>query len=195
MAFKPSARRKKGEGYKEPDLLVVMNLMVCLIPLLLSCAEFVKLGNIELVMPETSGGGGGSGPVDPKVETQKLMTLNVLITEFGFTIQSTIRGIEPSVNGDPNASISVKQTNLPPEDEHYWSSKYDFKSLNDKMVSLRKEAEAGGYSDVGNIQITAAEGIKYQLVVFTIDAVRYHYDKDREIDKELFPAVALGAAL
>jgi len=194
MAFKPSARRKKGDGYKEPDLLVVMNLMVCLIPLLLSCAEFVKLGNIELVMPETSGGG-GSGPVDPKVEVQKLLTLNVLITEYGFTIQSTLRGIEPSPAGDPNASISVKQTNLPPEDEHFWSSKYDFKALNDKMISLRKEAEAGGYSDVGNIQITAAEGIKYQLVVFTIDAVRYHYDKNREIDKELFPAVALGAAL
>ena len=138
---------------------------------------------------------GGSGPVDPKVEVQKLLTLNVLITEYGFTIQSTLRGIEPSPAGDPNASISVKQTNLPPEDEHFWASKYDFKALNDKMVSLRKEAEAGGYSDVGSIQITAAEGIKYQLVVFTIDAVRYHYDKDREIDKELFPAVALGAAL
>lgn len=195
MAFKPSARRKGDNEYKEPDLLVVMNLMVCLIPLLLSCAEFVKLGNIELVMPESSSGGGGASNSDPKVEQKKNLGLTVLITEFGFTIQSQIRGIEPSTNGDPNATIPVKQTNLSVDDDAYWKSKYDFKALNDKMVAMKKEVSGAGYADDVNVQITAAEGIKYQLVVHTIDAIRYHYNKDKEIDQELFPAVSLGAVL
>lgn len=195
MAFKPSDRRKKGEGYKEPDLLVVMNLMVCLIPLLLSCAEFVKLGTLELVMPESSGGGGG-GSSNPNVEVKKNLELKVLITDAGFTIQSTLRGIEPSTNGDPNASISVRQTALAATDEHYFDEKYDYKALTNKMVAIKKEIAGVGYTDETNIQISAADGIKYQVIVGTIDAVQYQYDpKTKEKSMVLFNSVGLSAAL
>lgn len=195
MAFKPSSRRKGDNKYKEPDLLVVMNLMVCLIPLLLSCAEFVKLGTLELVMPESSGGGGG-GSSNPNVEVKKNLELKVLITEAGFTIQSNLRGIEPNTNGDPNSSISVRATSLPQEDEHYYREMYDFKALTAKMVSIKKEIEGAGYSDDTNVQISASDGIKYQLIVSTIDAVQYQYDeKTKEKSMTLFNSVGLSAAL
>lgn len=195
MAFKPSSRRKGDNEYKEPDLLVVMNLMVCLIPLLLSCAEFVKLGTLELVMPESSGGGGG-GSSNPNVEVKKNLELKVLITEAGFTIQSSLRGIEPNTNGDPNSSISVRATSLPQEDEHYYKEMYDFKALAAKMVSIKKEIAGAGYSDDTNVQISASDGIKYQLIVSTIDAVQYQYDeKTKEKSMTLFNSVGLSAAL
>jgi hypothetical protein len=88
MAFKPSARKKQDNDYKEPDMLVIMNLMVCLIPLLLSCAEFVKMGTIEINLPTDSGGGGGGSSAS--IEKAKKLDLKVLITEAGFTIQSNL---------------------------------------------------------------------------------------------------------
>ncbi|MBD3314765.1 MAG: hypothetical protein GF344_03175, partial [Chitinivibrionales bacterium] len=59
--YRVSGRRIQEEVDTEPNIAPMMNLMVILIPLLLSSAEFIKIGAIELKLPESSAGGAGGG--------------------------------------------------------------------------------------------------------------------------------------
>ena len=66
----------------------MLNLMVMLIPFLLTSSEFVKIGAIELKLPEqTAGGGGGGGSSQQQIQNVKL-DLGVLINANGFNIFS-----------------------------------------------------------------------------------------------------------
>lgn len=165
MAFKPSARKKTDSEYKEPDMLVIMNLMVCLIPLLLSCAEFVKMGTIEINLPTDSGGGGGNSSAN--TEKAKKLDLKVLITEAGFTIQSNIRGIEKGPVD--NATIPVKPGAYDLNVLGSYKEHYPFEDLNAKLISMKKEIAGQGYTDETAVQITAGNNVPYQVLVRTID--------------------------
>jgi biopolymer transport protein ExbD len=191
MAFKPSARKKQDNDYKEPDMLVIMNLMVCLIPLLLSCAEFVKMGTIEINLPTDSGGGGGGSSAS--IEKAKKLDLKVLITEAGFTIQSNLRGIE-KVPVD-NATVPVKPGSYDLNVMGSYKEHFPFEELNAKLIALKKEIAGQGYTDETNVQITAGNNIPYQVLVRTMDKVKVKYDKNREVEMVLFPNISLGVTL
>ncbi|MCA0445215.1 MAG: biopolymer transporter ExbD [Bacteroidetes bacterium] len=191
MAFKPSARKKQDNDYKEPDMLVIMNLMVCLIPLLLSCAEFVKMGTIEINLPTDSGGGGGGSSAS--LEKAKKLDLKVLITEAGFTIQSNLRGIEKGPVD--NATIPVKPGSYDLTIPGSYKEHYPFEELNVKLISMKKEIEGQGYTDESNVQITCGNNVPYQVLVKTMDKVKAKYDKNKEVEKILFSNIALGVTL
>ncbi|MBN8705692.1 MAG: biopolymer transporter ExbD [Bacteroidetes bacterium] len=191
MAFKPSARKKQDNDYKEPDMLVIMNLMVCLIPLLLSCAEFVKMGTIEINLPTDSGGGGGGSSAS--LEKAKKLDLKVLITEAGFTIQSTIRGIEKGPVD--NASIPVKPGSYDLNVMGSYKEHYPFDELNAKLVAMKKEIAGQGFTDETNVQITAGNNVPYQVLVKTMDTVKAKYDKNKEVVEVLFTNISLGVTL
>lgn len=191
MAFKPSARKKKDSDYKEPDMLVIMNLMVCLIPLLLSCAEFVKMGTIEINLPTDSGGGGGNSSAN--TEKAKKLDLKVLITEAGFTIQSNIRGIEKGPVD--NATIPVKSGAYDLNVLGSYKEHYPFEDLNAKLISMKKEIAGQGYTDETAVQITAGNNVPYQVLVRTMDKVKAKYDKNKEVEMILFPNISLGVTL
>jgi biopolymer transport protein ExbD len=191
MAFKPSARKKQDNDYKEPDMLVIMNLMVCLIPLLLSCAEFVKMGTIEINLPTDSGGGGGGSSAS--IEKAKKLDLKVLITEAGFTIQSNLRGIEKGPVD--NATVPVKPGSYDLNVMGSYKEHFPFEELNAKLIALKKEIAGQGYTDETNVQITAGNNIPYQVLVRTMDKVKVKYDKNREVEMVLFPNISLGVTL
>lgn len=191
MAFKPSARKKQDNDYKEPDMLVIMNLMVCLIPLLLSCAEFVKMGTIEINLPTDSGGGGGGSSAS--LEKAKKLDLKVLITEAGFTIQSNLRGIEKGPVD--NASIPVKPGSYDLMVPGSYREHFPFEELNEKLVAMKKEIAGQGYTDETNVQITAGNNVPYQVLVKTMDKVKAKYDKNKEVVEVLFPNISLGVTL
>jgi len=191
MAFKPSARKKTDNDYKEPDMLVIMNLMVCLIPLLLSCAEFVKMGTIEINLPTDSGGGGGGSSAS--LEKAKKLDLKVLITEAGFTIQSNLRGIEKGPVD--NATIPVKPGSYDLSVMGSYKDHFPFEELNAKLVSMKKEIEGQGFTDESNVQITCGNNVPYQVLIKTMDKVKAKYDKNKEVEKILFSNIALGVTL
>ncbi len=178
MAYKPSARRKSTNANIELNMLPVMNLMVVLIPLLLSASEFVKLGVISLDLPTGTEGGGETTPPD---ETKRTLDMIVLITKDGFAIDKTgtfVKGLDGS-----NLAVSKKD------------GAYDYAGLSARLRQIKDEAEAENvYSDLDQARVTADADTQYDTVISTMDAIRVMQDAEGRF-VPIFPRVSLGAIL
>ena len=88
MAYRPSKRAKHGSEWVHTNITPMMNLMVILIPLLLTSAEFVKLGVIE--MPQ---------------EDMKRLDLSISVTDRGFFISSSYDVLQGDIEGEPSIPL------------------------------------------------------------------------------------------
>lgn len=168
MAFRPSLRRTHKMEPTEPDLTPVMNLMVVLIPLLLSSAEFIKLGVIELNLPPAAGA--KITEAEKPKEVERTLDLSVTITDNGLYISSPTGKIEiPLENGE-----------------------YNFAELTQKLWEI-KQRVIGDYRDTDSIVILAEPQIEYQTLVSTMDATRAIRIDNRL--RTLFPQVSVSATL
>jgi len=177
MAYKPSKRKSKGAEELEPNLTPVMNLMVVLIPLLLSSAQFIKIGVIDLNLPPAIGSE-IAGRSRPK-ESEKKLDLAITITQQGFYVSSSIsmfRGLdrnEPSISNHEDGS-------------------FDFNKLSSVLFDIKKRA-IDKFIDDDKIIIQAEPDVNYQILISTMDAAR-SYDVDGKI-YSLFPDVSLAAGV
>lgn len=178
MAFKPSKRKRRPEAMEpELNLTPIMNLMVVLIPLLLTSAEFVRLGVIELNLPPAVGAATTAVTRLPQ-EMQKKLDLTVTVTDQGFYIASSAAVAMGKSGKGPTIPKLVDQ--------------YDYKKLSDYLYKIKQKAK-GVFKDSDHIIILAEPSIKYQTVVSTMDASRsIQMDGKR---KPLFPDVSLGATV
>ena len=177
MAFKPSKRSSRTIEEVEINMTPVMNLMVVLIPLLLSSAVYVKIGVIDLNLPPAVGT--SVSQLEAPKEVEKKLDLAVTVTEEGFYISSSIE-IVRSAN-DPGPSILLSD-----------SGSYNFSALAEKLLEIKKEA-LKKFSDTENIVIQAEPDINYQLLIDTMDAAReIIVDKQKFV---LFPEVSLAAGV
>ncbi|RMD91986.1 MAG: hypothetical protein D6813_06650 [Calditrichaeota bacterium] len=175
MAYRPSYRRtEKRIENVEPNLTPVMNLMVVIIPLLLTSAQFIKISVIELNLPPAAG---------PKMtelqqpkESELKLDLAVTITDQGFFI-STAAGI---LHSDQGPSIPKK------------NGEYDYETLARRLYEIKQKA-LGKFKDTDSIIIQAEPEVDYQTLVSTMDASRSIKLQGREI--ALFPKVSLSAAV
>ncbi len=175
MAFRPSQRSRRPKVETEPDLTPIMNLMVVLIPLLLTSAQFIKLGMIEINLPPAIS---ASEMQNRPKEIDKKLDLSVTITDKGFYLASSF-AIATSAGGEP----TIPKTQ---------DGGYNYEELKKNLVKIKKQA-AGVFKDLDRIIIVAEPDIDYQIVVSTMDAARM-YKSDREI-LPLFPAVSLSATV
>ena len=158
MAFKPSERRTVDTVSTDLDLRPIMNLMCILIPLLLSCAQFVKNTVIDITLPPVSGGisdGGGTppdGPEKPKIG------LKLVVTEKGITIASNAA----ILTGAEGAGPTVPNT----------AAGYDYLSLEEKLKDIVKSIKKQNFEDERTIIITAEDDVDYQSMITIVDVVR-----------------------
>lgn len=188
MAYRPSYRRSRSEDSVEPNLTPIMNLMVVLIPLLLTSAQFIKLGIIELNLPP-SARDGGITPM-PKEKELKL-DLSVSITQNGFTISSAMAVLR----NETGEAVSVARK----ED-----GSYDFEKLNHKLMEIKARVE-NKFTDTSKIIIMAEPDIDYQTLVSAMDAARSPFQKDTVYvedterimtpQDDLFPEVSISAGI
>ena len=176
MALRPSRKLKHMHEVVHTDITPMMNLMVVLIPLLLTSAEFVKLGVIELNLPAAASGE-NTDNVTPR-EFQKNLDLAVTITDKGFYISSSMAVLSGKSSGEP--SIGLK------------NGEYDFESLTKKLYEIKQKA-VNRFPDIDKIIIMAEPDIDYQTLVSTMDASRAI--KINGEYKDLFPDVALSAGI
>lgn len=167
MAFRPSLRRTHKMEPTEPNLTPVMNLMVVLIPLLLTSAEFIKLGVIELNLPPAAGA--RITEEQPK-EVERSLELSVTITDEGLYVSS------------PTGKIEIPLTN----------GQYNFGELTQKLWEIKQRVR-GDYRDTDSIVILAEPQIDYQTLVSTMDASRAIEIDDKLY--ALFPRVSVSATL
>ncbi len=177
MAFKPSLRRHREVDQVELNLFPVMNMMVVLIPLLLSTTQFVKYGIIELNLPRAAG-----GPVSQATlakETQPGLDIAVSITSRGFYLSSNQAVLRDPASGGPTIARLA-------------NGEFDFAALTQKLYEL-KQRVAKSPMDTRKIVIQAEMNIDYQTLVDTMDAARSI--KVNNVGYELFPEVVISAGI
>lgn len=210
--YKVSAKRIKEEVDTEPNIAPMMNLMVILIPLLLSSAEFVKIGAIELKLPESAQGGGEGGADEEKKDAK--LDLGVVVTSKGFNL---FHYFKEESKGQDEASVS-QRAEIP-----LVNGEYDYKTLNKLLAEVKRKAlkEIVGaarpvpddatliqlytnysqndfssvqtFSDHENVKIVAEDAIKYQVVVSVMDAARGANTPHGKVT--MFPNVSIAGGI
>lgn len=100
MASRRSLERKHGpKAAPELDLKPVMNLMVCLIPMLLYSAQFIKFAAINIT--KASSGTGSPSEQNPDEEKKPPLKLRIKITSEGFKVEGALILDEEKVNASP----------------------------------------------------------------------------------------------
>lgn len=178
MAYKPSKRTRSSSEMVEPNITPMMNLMVVLIPLLLTSAEFVKLGIIEMNLPPAAVGGKDEMLSQIPEENQKKLDLAVTITDRGYFISSSLAVLSGEQAGEPT---------IPKNGDDY-----NYEALTQKLAEVKDKAK-GRFPDTDQIILMAEPGINYQTIVSTMDAARYQ--RINEILEPLFPNVNLSAGI
>ncbi|MCA9743587.1 MAG: biopolymer transporter ExbD [Deferribacteres bacterium] len=177
MAYRPSYRKTTPMENVEPNLTPVMNLMVVLIPLLLSSAEFIKIAILELNLPPAA------GPVQQNLqkpqETIRTLDLTISVTSDGFYISSALAILRPETADGPSIPLRA-------------DGAFDFDGLSQKLLEIKEQAE-GKFPDAQSIIIQAEPVVDYQTLVSTMDAARAIRINDRLIT--LFPQVSLSAGI
>ncbi len=191
-SYKVSARRMKEEVETEPNMVPFMNLMVVLIPLLLSSSEFVKLGMVEIKLPESAQSSGGAGGGEDEQKKEAKLELGVVITKKGFSLFHHFKEDGESGERDTTAA-EIPVT----------GGEYDYAALTRELAKVKKKAlveilGSVGVENTGSmslaelylqftriedgelptlkdhqmIKIVADEKTKYQTVIAVMDAAR-----------------------
>jgi biopolymer transport protein ExbD len=218
--YRVTGSRIKEAVDTEPNIAPMMNLMVILIPLLLSSAEFVKIGAIELKLPESSGGGGGGGGSSQDKKDVKL-DLGIVISERGFDLFHYFKEPEKEEAQKEKDEIPDKKkaAAIPKK-----NGEYDFEELNAALATVKKKAlfeiirttspgvprestllqlfnhykkndyrDVETFKDFENVKIVAEEEIKYETVVSVMDAARG--TKTPHGNVTMFPNVSLAGGI
>lgn len=173
MAYRPSLRRTRVSIHDmEVNMTPIMNLMVVLIPLLLSSAELIKISVIELNLPPAAGP--QTTEEKPPKEENLRLELAVTITDKGFILSSPA-GILGSDEGP-----SIPKAN----------GEYDYEKLTQTLFKIKQKA-FDKYEDTDSIIIQAESDIEYQTLVSTMDSARAIRVEDRLVS--LFPDVSISA--
>ena len=178
MAFKPSMRRKTDDIDMDLDIRPVMNLMVVLIPLLLQGAEWVKLGAIEINAPPTK----SVGPGDAEQE-EKRLGLKIAVTKDGITIGNATTLLTSGEGESEGPTVPLK-----PDGE------YDYDTLREKLIEIKKKVAGKGFKDQDRAVITASRDIEYKVIITIIDNIQT-YEDDEERERALFPEINFGSVV
>jgi biopolymer transport protein ExbD len=206
-------RRSGDEEFADTDVTPMLNLMVMLIPFLLSSSEFVKMGAIELKLPESAQGAGSGANVkqDAKLE------LGVVITAKGFTLFHYFK--QEKAAAASGQTVAEQAADIPIVD-----GKYDFVALNAKLADVKKKvlfeivrayypstppdatllqlahayesknlSGTQAFADHEAIKIVAEDKIKYQTVVAVMDAARGTATPNGNVT--MFPNVSIAGGI
>ena len=209
--------RSRGdeEEAADTDVTPMLNIMVMLIPLLLTSSEFVKIGSIELKLPESSAAGGGSGGGKAAEEQQTKLDLGIVITSKGFTLYHYFKQ-EAAADG---ASMADAPAQIPRNNDEY-----NYAALNKALAQVKQQALATiirsyypeipesatlfqlaqAYAkrdfsankvmaDFEDVKIVAEGKIEYQVVVSVMDAARGTHTADGMVT--MFPNVSIAGGI
>jgi biopolymer transport protein ExbD len=155
------------------EITAFINLIVVLVPFLLSTAVFTRLAVIDLSLPAQN-----SGVEQLKVENLQLeVVLRPDSIEVGDRIGGLIQRI-PNANANANASANA-------------SAVYDVKGLSTLMVQIKQK-----FPDKLDATVLAQPDTPYDALVHVMDAVRgtYATQGPKVIRSELFPNISIGDA-
>ncbi len=165
-------RNRHSKQEPELNITAFLNLMVVLIPFLLLNAVFTQLSVIELNLPKQSDAAStekNENDDKPPFDLQVILLKNKVIL----------------FDAENKKDLKVLELK---------DGSYDTKELHDTLKTLKTSSDKA--TQENSIRILASQDTSYELVINTMDAVRY-YDKNingQLIKYELFPKISLGNA-
>ncbi len=168
------ARKKKGVSTDVEDLNLVpiMNLVVCLIPIILYGTVLVKVGVVNVNAPKF-----GMGKATPSDDEEKPLNLTLGIEETGFRLKAGGADINQLLGVDPTAAAAAPaDPSAMPAPGVLIPKKgdtYDYVELYNKLVVIKKAKP-----DESIINLTADSKIHYDHIIKSMDAIRYHLEQD-----------------
>lgn len=192
----PSKKIKGGDEGGSPDVTPIMNLVVVLIPMLLSMAAFTKIALLEYLPPaQAEAGGGGEGQESQSEEPEQ--KLNLIVNLLPESIQISLYGEKEG----PHFRV------IPAPE-----GAYDWNALTDSLLIIKKDevgeadisygvdtswtnaeewelAPRYKFSDGRDVSLTAHGQAIFQDIVYAMDACRRHVTIGDTT--ELFPNTAL----
>jgi biopolymer transport protein ExbB/TolQ/biopolymer transport protein ExbD len=216
-----SSRRFKQEVDTEPNIAPMMNLMVILIPLLLTSAEFVKIGAIEIKLPQAEAGGQNGGQEDEQQLPALRLDAGIAITAQGFNVFDYFSIQSGAADSAALSSGESGKVQIPLKD-----GKYDYEALNARLADCKRQAllqilrtiksdipdktelyslgrtfennrqrlqTVQLFEDHEDIKVVAEDKISYQTVVAVMDAARG--TRTPHGDVSLFPNVSLAGGI
>jgi biopolymer transport protein ExbD len=176
-------RKKKSVSTKVEDLNLVpmMNMVVCLIPVVLFGTSLIKIGVVDV----SSKFGNASAKADDK-EKEKTLGLTIGITDKAFIVKSQ-GGVDVAemVGGTPGEELKIPKAPAmvlagdPPREVEV--TDYDYRTLYNYAVKFKRS-----YPKETMVTITADPGIAYKHVIALIDVLRERLEQDEYSDNRLF---------
>jgi biopolymer transport protein ExbD len=208
VAFKPSDKRKYVSEEAELNLLPILNMIVVLIPLLLTSSEWVRLGLLETRLPPAAAGGGGGMATEQEQPLPKLSLLvavdqeGVAVSVFGATSTSTEPGRYKYFPRNPTGELDfagVNQELLRIRREIVKPSIKGKEQAFDAAGNLRYNSDgspimvdAYGFDDAETVIISAPNELPFQQLVSLLDATRRWKDPNSNEIEKLFPTPMMG---
>ena len=180
------AKRRKNDEVEEMNLKPAMNLIIILIPLLLTSMEAVKIAVVNVATPNI----GPSSQVSPPPDNpeDKPLKLTIALTDRGITVFARDQVIE---NKDDPLGPTIPKIDGQEEDA-------DGKMVNARVYNYNRLVEI--ISDIKdanpteeNIIISAEPNIKFNYIMKVMDTTREKKDGDKK--RKLFPNVVLSAGV
>ncbi len=187
-------RRLKREA-AHLELTAFINLIVVLVPFLLSTAVFTRLAVMDLALPAPSSG----GPMD-KIKAGELQ-LEVVIRKDAFEVGDRVGGliqrIEKAAPGVANATGApgAAASAVAATPATIANGTVALKTLNALMLQIKQK-----FPDKTEVSVLAEPDTSYDQLVQVMDAVRaaptsrIENGSPRIVMSELFPDIAIGDA-
>lgn len=174
--------RKKKKGIstdiEDLNLVPIMNLVVCLIPMVLLGMSLVKVGVVNVNAPKF-----GQGAATPEESDKKPLNLTVAVGADGFRIQATADlnqalGLQAAAAAAPDAA-AAGATAAPPIVIPKKGEEYDYVELYNKMVAIK-----GKFPDESIVNLTAEATVPFKHLIFVMDSLRVQLAADtyNEVD-------------
>ncbi len=178
------ARKKRpSEKLEDLNLVPIMNLVVCLIPIVLFGMSLVKIGVINVNAPKF-----GMGQAAPSDDEKKPLNLTIAIAEEGFRLTAggadinQVLGLQPAAAADPAAADGQPAGVVIPKKKE----KYDFPDLYLKLVKIKD-----AFPDESIVNLTADAKIPVKYVVAVMDSMRFRLVGTEFADMAAFAAAEI----
>ncbi len=173
------ARKKKKKmefAQEELNLVPVMNMVMCLIPVILAGSAAVKLGMVNVNAPKF-----GNGAAPPDESDEKPLNLTVAVGEDGFRISASGADINQILQLPPVVDPAAPQGPTVPMAE----GKYDFVGLYNQLVKVKEQ-----FPNETIVNLTADAKVPFKYVIGVMDVIRMRLEADTYDDPEVFMQAA-----
>lgn len=180
------ARKKKpfNDKIEDLNLVPIMNLVVCLIPMVLFGMSLIKIGIVNVNAPKF-----GMGAAAPDESDEKPLNLTIAVAADGFRITAsgadvnTIMGLPSLDPADPAAAAAAAAAGptIPKKGESY-----DYPELYNKLVAIKKQ-----FPNESIVNLTAERDTHFKYLIGVMDVMRVHLEADAYDGIESFQAAGI----